>query len=477
MAPGGLGNRLPSALQPAWAPAEGRADPGSDDEAVLRAMQAGGGLRLLGLRVVIVLVLLMAAQAYDGSLHALSHWLILGLYGLGTVWFGLRERGGGPRANAYSWAGTLLNAGLAVYVIIEHMLAGGGAGLGADAVSRLPAFLLLLQTGLSMRVAQTLLFCGLVTVCWSAASLFGLFYPELFPSPDTFPTAQMTGLATFVAAGLLVVDGTTRLRAAVARALRMEHERTQLARFVPDTVALDLAGEDGDSGLGIHRRHACLMILDIRGFSRLSREHPPEAMVAALLAVRATAQAAVSEQGGLVDKYIGDAVLVQFVIGRPDAQARVALACALSIRQRMAALNAARAREGLFTVRVVVALHAGDLLVGVFDDGVRAEYTVLGPAMNALSRIEAQAKAAEIEVAASGDFLDLFGGTLPAGIRAAPVPQAALPGSLTLFAVAAERPPSRPPPPARACRAGPDIPHLPQDAAARSAATPEPGRL
>ena len=177
------------------------------------------------------------------------------------------------------------------------------------------------------------------------------------------------------------------------------------------------------------------MILDIRGFSRLSREHPPEAMVTALLAVRAVAQAAVSEQGGVVDKYIGDAVLAQFVFGQPGAQA--ALACTLSIRRRMAALNADRAREGLFTLRLVVALHAGDLLVGVFDDGVRAEYTVLGPAMNALARIETQAKAAEIEVAASGDFLDLLDGALPTGLRAVPVPQARLPEPLALFALAA----------------------------------------
>ncbi len=438
MASGGAESPPLPALRTARVPAESRVAAGADDAAVLRAMQAGGALRLLGLRAIIVLVLLMAAQAYDGSLHALSHWFILGLYGLGTVWFGLGERRGGRLANAYGWAGTVLNAGLAVYVIIEHMLAGGGAGLGADAVSRLPAFLLLLQTGLSMRVAQTLLFCGLVTACWSAAFLIGLARPELFPGPDTFPTAQITGLATFVAAGLLVIDGMSRLRSAVVRALRMEHERTQLARFVPDAVALDLAAEDKASTLGVHRRHACLMVLDIRGFSRLSREHAPETMVAALLAVRAAAQAAVAEQGGLVDKYVGDAVLVQFVVGRPDAQARAALACALSIRRRLAALNARRAADGLFTLRVVVALHAGDLLVGVFDDGVRAEYTVLGPAMNALSRIEARAKAAEIEIAASGDFLALAGGPLPAGIRAVPVPDAALPGPLALWAIDAE---------------------------------------
>jgi len=134
-------------------------------------------------------------------------------------------------------------------------------------------------------------------------------------------------------------------------------------------------------------------------------------------------------------------VLVQFVVGSPDAQARAALACALSLRRRIADLNAARAAAGLFTLRVVVALHAGDLLVGVFDDGVRAEYTVLGPAMNALSRIEAQAKAADLELAASGDFLDLLGDALPEGIRAGPVPRAVLPEPLTLFAVAAEQDP------------------------------------
>ncbi|PJI52873.1 hypothetical protein CTI14_36045, partial [Methylobacterium radiotolerans] len=120
------------------------------------------------------------------------------------------------------------------------------AGRGSARRGEPPAaFLLLLQTGLSMRVAQTLLFCGLVTVCWSAAFLVGLVHPDLFPNADTFPTAQVTGLATFMVAGLLVVDGMIRLRAAVARALRMEHERSQLARFVPDTVALDLAAEDG----------------------------------------------------------------------------------------------------------------------------------------------------------------------------------------------------------------------------------------
>ena len=387
-------------------------------DAALRVMQEGGQPRLTALRIVILLVLLMAAQAYDGSLHALSHWFILGLYGLGTVWFGLGERGRGRAATAYSWAGTSLNALLAVYVIVEHMLAGGGTGEGADAVSRLPAYLLLLQTGLSMQVSHTLLFCVIVTASWVAASLIGLAFPGLFPGFNADAPMQAIGLATFVATGLIVIDGVARLRRAVDRTLEVERERGRLARFVPNAIARDLASD----ALGLHRRHACLLILDIRGFSALSQRHPPEEMVAALMAVRAQAQGAVAAQGGIVDKYIGDAVLAQFVTGTPEEQARAAVACALDIQDRLAAVNARRRAEDRFAIRTATALHAGDLLVGVFDDGVRAEYTVLGPAMNTLARIEVRAKAADLAVAASEEIVRLLGGPHTASFRPRPVP-------------------------------------------------------
>lgn len=390
----------------------------TDRDAALRVMQAGGQPRLTALRIVILLVLLMAAQAYDGSLHALSHWIILGLYGLGTLWFGLGERGRGRTATASSWAGTGLNAVLAVYVIVEHMMAGGGTGEGADAVSRLPAYLLLLQTGLGMQVSHTLLFCAVVTASWVAAFLVGLAYPDLFPGVNGDLPMQVIGLATFVATGLIVIDGVSRLRRAVDRTLEVERERGRLARFVPNAIARDLASD----AMGLHRRHACLLILDIRGFSALSQRHPPEEMVAALMAVRAQAQAAVSTQGGMVDKYIGDAVLAQFIIGTPEEQARAAAACARDIQLRLAEVNTQRRAEDRFVIRTATALHAGELLVGVFDDGVRAEYTVLGPAMNTLARIEVRAKAADLAVAASEEIVRLLGGPHAAPFYPRPVP-------------------------------------------------------
>ncbi len=394
------------------------AGPKIAQDAALRVMQEGGQPRLTALRIVILLVLLMAAQAYDGSLHALSHWFILGLYGLGTVWFGLGELGRGRKAAAYSWAGTSLNALLAVYVIVEHMLAGGGTGEGADAVSRLPAYLLLLQTGLSMQVSHTLLFCAIVTASWVVAFLVGLAFPDLFPGFNGDVPMQVIGLATFVATGLIVIDGVARLRRAVDRTLEVESERGRLARFVPNAIARDLSSD----ALGIHRRHACLLILDIRGFSALSQRHAPEEMVSALMAVRAQAQGAVAAKGGIVDKYIGDAVLAQFVTGTPQEQAQAAAACALDIQARLAEVNTRRRAEDRFVIHTATAIHAGNLLVGVFDDGVRAEYTVLGPAMNMLARIEVRAKAANLAIATSEDIVRLLGGPLAPPFHPRPVP-------------------------------------------------------
>ncbi|GJD58448.1 adenylate/guanylate cyclase domain-containing protein [Methylobacterium dankookense] len=418
------------APSPAAPPPDARPDARGHARAARRLVQAANGGRLLAIRIIVVLVLLMAAQAYDGSLHALSHWIILALYAGSSVWFALAERGGGRRADAYAWAGTLLNAGLAVYVIVEHLLAGADTAGAADAVSRLPAFLLLLQTALSVRVWHTALYAGIVGTAWGGALAVTHLDRAGMLGPHVDLAEQVPALVTFVAAALVVIDGTARLSRAVAEALRLEHQRTLLARFVPDDVAEDLARE---GGLGtVRRRHACLMILDIRSFSRLSAEHAPETMVEALLSFRALAQEAVAAHGGLVDKYVGDAVLAQFVVGLPADQARAALACARMIRVRLGRLNRARNAQGRFPLRVAVALHAGELLVGVFDDGTRAEYTVLGPAMNTLARIESRAKAANLDIAASEDFLRLTGPILPEGITLAPVADG---GQPVLFAV------------------------------------------
>ncbi len=211
-----------------------------------------------------------------------------------------------------------------------------------------------------------------------------------------------------------------------------------LTRFVPAAVAEDLA--QGGSPEKVQQRHACLFTLDIRGFSALTRKWPPQQVVQVLMEMRALTHRTVTERGGIIDKYIGDGVLAQFIVGPPQAQARAALACAEAIQLRLVALNQRLASGGLPTLRVTIALHAGDVLVGVFDDGHRAEFTVLGPAMNTLARIEARAKAVDLSIAISEEFRDLLAGSGARGLNWSPVAgETAGSAGPRLYAVTPER--------------------------------------
>ncbi|GEP00755.1 adenylate/guanylate cyclase domain-containing protein [Methylobacterium haplocladii] len=394
----------------------------------LRLLQAASGRRLLAMHALIVVVLLATAQNYDGSIHPISHWIVLVAYALCSLGLGLAERwdrngkertGSGfasRRAEGLAWASTALNAGVAIYVEIEHLLVGAAAGFddAAGAVSKLPAFLLLLQTGLTMRVSHTVAFAAAVTLAWSGTILLAIRQEALL-GPHVSLSDEAPALLTFIAASFVVVDGVRRLRGAVTMALRLEHERTMLARFVPGSVAVELARE---GGLGtVRERHACLFALDIRGFSALTREQPRQQVVQALLDIRALAHASVTQHDGIVDKYIGDGVLAHFLVGSPERQARAALDAALTIRVRLDALNQKRRMGNLPPLAITIALHAGHVLAGVFDDGLRAEFTVLGPAMNMLARLEAQAKSEDLALAASDDVVKLLAGRLPPGLR------------------------------------------------------------
>ena len=97
-------------------------------------------------------------------------------------------------------------------------------------------------------------------------------------------------------------------------------------------------------------------------------------------------------------------------------------------------------------MRVIVALHAGDVLAGVFDDGFRAGYTVLGPATNMLGRLEVSAKAADPSRAASEDFAHRHGSDGGGGLIRARL-SSAQPGRPALLAVERTEQAGRPPQP------------------------------
>jgi adenylate cyclase len=97
----------------------------------------------------------------------------------------------------------------------------------------------------------------------------------------------------------------------------------------------------------------------------------------------------VVEEGGTVDKFIGDAVMASF--GVPVAQSDAALRAVragLGMLERLAAWNVERARAGEPPIEIGIGVHSGDVVAGNIGSTKKMEYTVIGDTVNTSSRIE-----------------------------------------------------------------------------------------
>ncbi len=134
---------------------------------------------------------------------------------------------------------------------------------------------------------------------------------------------------------------------------------------------------------------AALLIADLRGFTALA-DTAGTGLIARLDAHLGAMAAPVLERGGEVLKFLGDGVLAAFPIG--DGATRES-ACALAgdaareALRRNAAVNAARAGEPALALDVAV--HCGDVFHGNIGASTRLDFTVIGPAVNEVSRMEA----------------------------------------------------------------------------------------
>ena len=181
----------------------------------------------------------------------------------------------------------------------------------------------------------------------------------------------------------------------VAYRIGLLHVATETlgAYLGPQTGARVLQGKirRGDSQV----ISAALLLADLRGFTALvDRARGPE-VVGWLNQHLECIGDAVAERNGEVLKFLGDGILAVF----PAAPIGAEHACAEAVRAaidasgRNAALNARRAAEGGPALDLTIALHFGDVLYGNIGTARRLDFTVIGPAVNEVSRMEALGKA------------------------------------------------------------------------------------
>jgi adenylate cyclase len=154
---------------------------------------------------------------------------------------------------------------------------------------------------------------------------------------------------------------------------------------------------------------AVLWQSDLHSYTHISETVAPEEIIPFLNDYDDAVVSAIHGHGGDVLKLIGDGVLAIFAGEDRDAACHAALAAASRLRKDAAKLTRARAEAGLPVTQVYLALHIGDVFYGNVGSKDRLDFTVIGPAVNEVSRILAMSRSVEQDVLLSSAFAATLG--------------------------------------------------------------------
>jgi adenylate cyclase len=154
---------------------------------------------------------------------------------------------------------------------------------------------------------------------------------------------------------------------------------------------------------------AVLWQSDLRSYTQISESVPPEEIVPFLNDYADAVVSVIHGHGGDVLKLIGDGTLAIFTGEDREEACRAALAAAARLRKDAAKLTRTRSETGLPVTQVYLALHIGDVFYGNVGSKDRLDFTVIGPAVNEVSRILAMSRSVEQDVLLSSAFAAALG--------------------------------------------------------------------
>jgi adenylate cyclase len=198
--------------------------------------------------------------------------------------------------------------------------------------------------------------------------------------------------------------------------LALAVKAASLARIAATLVETYLGRDPGRRVLGggigrgaAERIRAVLWFSDLRGFTRITDTNPPESIIALLNDYAEAVIRSIHEEGGDVLKLIGDGTLAIFTGANREAACRSALAAAQRALDRVGKLKDQRQTAGLPATDLYLALHFGRVVYGNFGSRERLDFTVIGPAVNEVSRIAAMCRLIDQPILFSSAFFESLG--------------------------------------------------------------------
>lgn len=341
-----------------------------------------------------------------------AYLLALGAFAvLGAMPYLLARRGFGTTPTLAAFV--LLDVGILTYILVvppPFYVDGWTPQINL----RLPNFLFLAIYLVSMALSYSpglVLWAGAVSAAaWSVGFLWVASLPGsvLSSSRDTLDTGMSSEavisrylhpstvsltnwynqLAFLVLATLILTVTVWRSRQLVHRQVAAESARANLSRYFSPNIVRELS----TNSQGFERsvtQPAAVLFADMVGFTAISEHFAPEKLIGLLRDFHGRLAQVAFANGGTVDKYIGDSIMVHFGTPHPKDNDPVrALTCAAAMIDELNKWNAERASRGEIPIRIGIGVHYGNVVVGNIGHARRLEYAVLGDTVNVASRLE-----------------------------------------------------------------------------------------
>lgn len=281
----------------------------------------------------------------------------------------------------------------------------------------------------TMRDQQTAIVISLILTV--LAAVLGLLFSIFISTGITTPVRRLLDGTRAVEAGRLdaSIDVTTRdeigqlttaFNNMVEQLRHKERLRETFGRYVDPRVVEGLIDPKSLTSSDGERRVMTVLFCDMKGFTGLSEGMTPKGLVKVMNHYLSVMSGPIRGHRGIIDKYIGDAIMAYW--GPPftesDEQARLACLAAVEMAQRGAALRTelpellgVRTIPSDCTIRIGIA--TGEVLVGSIGSEFMMSYTVMGDAVNLASRLEGANKiygstslVSEPTIKAAGDAVE-----------------------------------------------------------------------
>jgi len=239
--------------------------------------------------------------------------------------------------------------------------------------------------------------------------VFGLFYVDCLTKPYAFSKEELSIFSVIAAEAAISFDNARSHEELSWRVL----ERKALERFLSSAIVEKILASPDQVHLGGENQTATIMFTDIRQFTRMAEQMDPHKVVELLNEYFTEMTDLVFENGGTLDKYMGDGIMALFgaPITKPDDAAR-AVKTAMEMQRALATLNQDWEARGQRPMQAGIGINTGTVTAGNIGSAKRMDYTVIGDAVNLASRLCGHAAGGQILVSES--TFSQLGGSLPA---------------------------------------------------------------